>query len=254
MFKPHITTIFFSILIVSCSPEINSENQDKEDFINNDATEYSDSTSYASPTLYEAGNYSISFKKAESQGCNGLELMTPPTESEFIDKDSMVVRNGDRLIFTLESGDTTILQNKPYNEDEEDYLNTALYSFSGTVNGLNHWEVFAFGYECHYTVLVNKKSGNKTTVIGRPVASPDSKLVICGNPDLEAAYTINGFDILNYKNEELNKVGQLELLDWGPYEASWKNDSVAIIKKGEFDAEWNLIKSCVEMTIVKNGG
>ncbi|MEO9533876.1 MAG: hypothetical protein ABJG68_02680 [Crocinitomicaceae bacterium] len=205
-------------------------------------------------TEYTIGDFTIRFTDETISDCNGLELMIPPNEEDYIDTDKSVFRVGDKLFFILNSGDTTVLANEPFDEENPNYNESAIYRFVGSVEGINHWEIFTIGYECHYTILLNKDSGNITKVIGRPVASPSSELILCGNPDLESGYTINGFDLVEYKKDRLLKIGQLELLDWGPYECSWKNDSVAIIKKGIMDETYTLRKSCIEMHFIKNGG
>jgi len=195
--------------------------------------------------------YEVLFKEQNSDDCGGLELMMPPKEEDYIEQDELVFRASGDLHFILESGDTLILENESFDEQKQNFSSSGFYTFAGSVERSNYWEVFVIGYECHYTVLVNKLNGNTLKVIGRPLVSPDGQLVICGNPDIESGYTINGFDILEQRNGTLFPIGQLELSDWGPFKSSWKNDSVAIIEKGVLDENFDVQRSCVEMIFSK---
>lgn len=93
--------------------------------------------------------YEVLFKEQNSDDCGGLELMMPPKEEDYIEQDELVFRASGDLHFILESGDTLILENESFDEQKQNFSSSGFYTFAGSVERSNYWEVFVIGYECH---------------------------------------------------------------------------------------------------------
>lgn len=162
-----------------------------------------------------------------------------------------VSRNGDSLLFeTVENG-LVVLEDIPFLNDDD--IDCAFYSFQGDVNGSDFWELFATGYEFHWSVLVSKKTGKMSEMSGRPTFSPDQKWLLTGNTDLEAAFTDNGFELYSLENDEIIEVGHVDPLNWGPMSLKWLNNREILVTAGMIDySTYDMSFKNVVLTMVED--
>jgi hypothetical protein len=152
-------------------------------------------------------------------------------EKELLQNTSLVTRHSDSLIFKLKNNNQLILKN--------DSLDTswAMYEYEGELKNIDFWVVNVTYYEWYNTILVDRENGDTTITIGRPIVSPDKKYVMCGNVDLLATFTFNGLELYKLNKGKLDKIGQIELIDWGPSNIYWKDDNIIFIKQTRIDKE-----------------
>lgn len=151
------------------------------------------------------------------------------SENELLQKLSNVYRHSDSLIFKLKNNNQFVLVNDSLEES------WAMYSYAGELKNIGYWYTDVFYYEWYNTILVNQNNGDTTITIGAPVVSPDNKYIICGNVDLLASFTINGFELYQLVNSKIQKIGMTELNDWGPSEIYWKDLDIIYIKQTRID-------------------
>lgn len=80
-------------------------------------------------------------------------------------------------------------------------------------------------------MLVNRESGELTYIEGLPYFSPSNTRFVTIGLDMEAGYNMNGIEYFNYSKESISKVWQLNILNWGPKNIKWQNDSTLIVQR-----------------------
>lgn len=150
-------------------------------------------------------------------------------------KNEKVRRQGDSLIFKLKSGREVIIKDfRP--EEEETYMNTSMvHEYLGAVG--NYSEVRVMAFESYWFLLVNHITGAIDTTFGMAVQSLDGKYLITANPDIEAGYTFNGFELFEIVDSKLVKIGQHEIQDWGPEAVKWVTNDELIVTASRIDRE-----------------
>jgi len=139
-------------------------------------------------------------------------------------KDSAgVKRIGDSLFFKISNGRTATL----VNTKGENY---GSYLYLGKLNDIGQYLIQGSFDEWSSNYLISEVTGDTTEMCGLPVVSPDRKLLISGNADLIAGFSINGFDLFEIENKSLRKAGRRELSDWGPEEIKWVNENEILAK------------------------
>lgn len=77
--------------------------------------------------------------------------------------------------------------------------------------------------------LVNTTSGEIINLIGRPYFSPNGKYLISLGNDIEAGYSINGFQLLRHEKGKITEIGRFQPSSWGCNSALWlSNDSLVL--------------------------
>ncbi len=83
--------------------------------------------------------------------------------------------------------------------------------------------------------LVSSKSGESFGIIGRPFFSPDGKTIIALGFDIEAGYSINGFQILQNYNGKMTDLGTYSPKNWGCVSAKWLSNQKLILKNQSYE-------------------
>lgn len=131
-------------------------------------------------------------------------------------RDSAAVkRHGDSLIITAGGKEIILVNNHSDTCDA-----TANHEYRGFNKDLGKYIVHSIYWEWYNYILIDKESGDTVVACGEPIASPDKRFFMCGNADLVAQFTFNGFEL--YENRHKPKlICQRELLKWGPHEIKW---------------------------------
>ena len=147
------------------------------------------------------------------------------SEEIYLLRDSAFVkRHGDSLIFTAGGKEIVLINNHSDTSDA-----TADHNYRGFNRDLGKYIVYSVYWEWYNYMLIDKGSGDTTVICGEPVLSPDKKFFICGNADLLAQFTFNGFEL--YENLPKPKlICQRELMKWGPQEIKWIAKNTLLVK------------------------
>ncbi len=148
-----------------------------------------------------------------------------PSDSAYIEKHKeFVSRTGDTLYLKCDNG---IIIKLKSNRDDGDY---EVYDFKYINKDLNAFVLLCSFYEAADVWLVNKANGDTLKTIGYPVVSPNKKQFVCYNIDLEAAFSLNGFELFDHTNGKYQRKGLREINDWGPESVKWKDDTTLIVR------------------------
>jgi hypothetical protein len=150
-------------------------------------------------------------------------------ESFYLQKDSSLVkRNGDTLFLKTSQKTVTFLNNK---SEDDSY---AQYSYNGYLSDLNQFLVYGVFYEWFEYFLIDGITGDTTMCSSSPLLSPDKKMFITGNDDLEAGFNFNGLAL--YKNSHKPElIGSRALNKWGPNSIKWFDNSTLLIECNVLD-------------------
>lgn len=212
----HFLIILAAIFLVSCTDTTQRNNE--------------------KPLLSEIDSFNLGNKiffidsstKSEFDALNAEKLAAPESsESVNLSNDaSLVSRNGDTLSLKLTNGNTaSLVDNKA---DSDSFV---VYKYLGRITAIGHFVCFASLYEGYSYVLVNASTGEITYTCGAPTLSPDNRILIAANADLEAAFTYNGFEMFLVEGSKLKQVGTRELHKWGPNKIKWKTNSELLVER-----------------------
>jgi len=147
------------------------------------------------------------------------------SDSAYIEKHKeFVSRTGDTLFLKCDNGKVIKLKS---NRDDGDY---EVYDFKYINKDLNAFVLLCSFYEAADVWLVNKTNGDTLKTIGYPVVSPNKKQFVCYNIDLEAAFSLNGFELFDNTNGNYKRKGLREINEWGPERVKWKDDTTLIVR------------------------
>jgi len=82
--------------------------------------------------------------------------------------------------------------------------------------------------------LVNSITGEINNIGGEPIFSPNGKLLISIGFDIEAQYSMNGFEIYSILNGKLKKIHTFHPNSWGFINGKWIDNNTIILKSGTF--------------------
>jgi hypothetical protein len=129
-----------------------------------------------------------------------------------------VKRIDKKLVLKINNDTDIVLEDKGNGDD------VLLYSFRDYIKAINSYMVEIQYYEGGAYYLINKSSGNKITIPGLIKISPDKTRIVSYNLDLISRYTTNGFVIYKLTNNSFLKEYEVEIEDWGPSNADWKDN------------------------------
>ncbi|MFY0252381.1 hypothetical protein ACDQ55_00355 [Chitinophaga sp. 30R24] len=150
----------------------------------------------------------------------------PPVDSSEADvlaKDSLVKREGNKLVIQLQNGKQRIMTNN--NSDGDDYIG---YTYAANYPAIKRKGFFVAYYEGNGYELINALDGDSMMTWSAPSISPDKKYMVTASMDLVAAFDPNGFQLFSINNNEIKQIGEANLDDWGPGMVQWINNKTIL--------------------------
>jgi hypothetical protein len=145
-----------------------------------------------------------------------------------------VYRKGSQLIFTLDNGHKTIVQ-----DDTTDTDQTSTHYYWGELSKAHQWVLWVGFWEGSGALLVDQRTGQNTHIWGQPVDSPDGKHVITYSYDM--AYNPTGLQLYQVNANGIQQLWERNT-SWGPTAIKWlSNRSIAIEKQDMPDSPDNWI-------------
>ena len=141
---------------------------------------------------------------------------------------SRVKRDDNELFVKLDDGSWFQLQTNP------DYDETS-HAFEYYFDNWGFYSIRVQWGEGNGYKLVNSKTGEITNIIGRPFFSPNGTLIIALGNDIEAVYSINGFQLLSNNSETVSELGTFSPKTWGCKSLKWLSNNRLILKNESFE-------------------
>lgn len=161
-------------------------------------------------------------KQSEGGAADSLEQVV-------LKQDTAVKRMGDSLLLPVENGERVALVNNK--SDGDDYAD---YTYDAFLPEINCYGIWGGYYEASDYVLVNRTTGVSLHVWGKPVISPDKKMLVCPSFDIEAGFIPNGMQLFVHDNGKLENIGDVALDKWGPNRVMWLDNGVIAVEQ-----KWN---------------
>ena len=198
--------------------------------------------------FFKLGKFIFKVQEITQSEFEKVPLFVPVTEEEIaLEKDGeFVERSGDSLIFYTLNKNKVILKNDTAMDNMESFAN---YSFQGSIPDINHWLVKGSYWEYWDYILINKATGKKINAYSLPLISPGRDFIICGNLDLDAGFTFNGFQLFYIKNGEIEAPLELALEIWGPQNLKWAGPNELVCEKISMDEHHNETRSYIKLII-----
>ncbi|MGX5816962.1 hypothetical protein ACWKWU_02125 [Chitinophaga lutea] len=173
------------------------------------------------------------------------ELEQSEDEAQHLEEaGDRVTRVADSLFFKLDNGKTLKLANNPCDcEELADYL------FHSYIPALKSWLVYQGGYEWFTFVLVGKRNGDTTQILGPPQVSPDGKKFIVSNHDLVAGFTDNAYAVYAVNGDQFRETDRVYPEHIGSGVIKWKNATTLYARLFTADSTMNLQEHLVRLQL-----
>lgn len=136
---------------------------------------------------------------------------------------SRVKREGNEIYLKLDNGQWFQLRTNP---DFDEVAHAFEYYFEK----LGFYSIRVQWGEGNGYKLVNSQTGQVTNLIGRPFFSPDGSLLVSLGNDIEAGYSINGFQMLANNSGIITELGKFTPATWGCESGKWLSNNRLILK------------------------
>lgn len=179
---------------------------------------------------------------------NGTKLDS--LRAHYLMKDSSIVKEvGDTLFLAVANNKKVALTNIPLiavsadnDTSIEDYYER--YWYQGFNEDIEKYVVYVLLYETSHFLLIDKKTGDKSTFYNEPMISPNKEYFICGASNLRDEHDedFNGLQL--YKNaSKIVLTASRQLKKWGPTEIKWLGNSSLLVKCDVLDSsQYNNVK------------
>lgn len=91
-------------------------------------------------------------------------------------------------------------------------------------------------YEGNNYAIIDQTNGKKTYMFGKPFFSPDNRLLVSINCDIEAEYSDNGFQLFEFSGRQLKQIWEFKPTLWGPTDIKWIDNYTAISRVQRIDS------------------
>ena len=152
------------------------------------------------------------------------------------------------LNFKLRNGQEMTLKN---DTSESDFI---AYSFIESLQNIDYWFIRVSYYEGLSFLLVDKQTGEKIDIYGKPYFSANNAWFVTYSFDIESGFESNGFQLFEIRYGKAKLKWTKDIKDWGPSVIKWLNDSSVLIEQSRFSTNSNESKvslSYKKMKIIK---
>jgi|GEM_PF-3624182 len=134
-----------------------------------------------------------------------------------------VTRDSQGLSLRLKNGQWLTVRN---NSDFDEVAHSFEYFFEE----FGYYSLRVQWSEGNAYKLVNAEDGSIIRLIGRPYFSPEGKYLIAISTDLEAGYSVNGFEVYTKQANTWKKLTEYHPKLWGPVDLKWISPQQAILR------------------------
>jgi hypothetical protein len=123
-----------------------------------------------------------------------------------------------------------------------DNVNQKIYTYYGYSEKLSSYFIIESLYETGNNLLINKKTGVKKIIYGKPIISPDFKYFLSFQGDLAYDLIENGIQLWKINNDDYSKIWEMKLIDWQVIDIKWINTYTILVKEINLNKEEKYLK------------
>ena len=157
----------------------------------------------------------------------------------FLTEDTLAITKKDKMLI-LPCKDTLVKLKDidPQDESVEDDMDMAIYDYIGKVDLLNQYVIRGSYFEAGDYFFIDKDTGKKTSLIGKPFLSPDGKHIVCLNmEEMDGVGYISLYEMVGKTTFKLKTKVEAIISYWLPYD--WGKEPIFFSKKGYLYASMN---------------
>ncbi len=136
--------------------------------------------------------------------------------------DGRVQRRGDLLILRPAQGPAVTLKPEPSSEEGPEGRNIGYY-YWGSLPQAHQWVVDVATDEGSVVLLVDQRTGRRTTLLGAPSVSPDGRYLLSVCEDVTSGATPTDLSLYRCGSGAPQLVWSRDPLRWGPRAARWRD-------------------------------
>jgi hypothetical protein len=135
--------------------------------------------------------------------------------------DGRVQRQGERLVLHPAQGPAITLQPVPSPDGPEGHDNA--YYYWGTLPLAHQWVVDVATDEGPAVLLIDQRTGRRTSLLGAPSTSPDGRHLLAVCEDVTSGSTPTNISLYRCGSSAPQLLWSRDLTDWGPRAARWRD-------------------------------
>lgn len=142
--------------------------------------------------------------------------------------DGRVQRQGEQLRLRPAQGPAVLLTPQPSSEDGPQGVDIAYY-YWGSLPAAHQWVVDVVMDDGSSVLLVDQRTGRRTTLLGQPSVSPDGRHLLSMSEDVISGGTPTNLSLYRCDGPAPQLVWSRDLAAWGPRAARWRDARHAVL-------------------------
>jgi len=164
-------------------------------------------------------------------------LPARPSDSENLSEvteaplptDGRVQRQGELLVLQPAQGPVVTLRPVPSPDGPEG--NDNAYYYWGSLPAAHQWVIDVSTDEGPAALLVDQRTGRRTTLLGWPTVSPDKRYLLSVCEDVASGGTPTNLSLYRCDGAAPQLIWMRDLVDWGPRRAHWRDARHVVLEQ-----------------------
>jgi hypothetical protein len=152
--------------------------------------------------------------------------------------DGRVQRRGELLVLKPAQGPSVTLKPEPSSEDGPEGRNIGYY-YWGSLPLAHQWVIDVATDEGSAVLLVDQRTGRRTTLLGAPSVSPDGRYLLSVCEDMMSGGTPTEISLYRCGSGAPQQLWSRDLQRWGPRAARWRDAHHVVLQQVLPDADPN---------------
>jgi hypothetical protein len=155
--------------------------------------------------------------------------------------DGRVQRRGETLVFRPAQGPAITLRPVPSPDGPEG--NDNAYIYWGSLPAAHQWVVDVSTDEGPAVLLVDQRTGRRTSLLGAPALSPDGRYLLSVCEDVASGGTPTEMSLYRTDGLAPQLVWSRTLVNWGPRRARWRDARHVVLEQAHADPSGDVMAS-----------
>jgi|GEM_PF-1089374 len=152
--------------------------------------------------------------------------------------DGRVQRQGEQLILRPTQGPAVTLKPEPASEDGPEGKDIGYY-YWGSLPQVHQWVIDVATDEGPAVLLIDQRTGHRTSLLGAPSVSPDGRYLLSVCEDMTSGATPTDLSLYRCGSGAPQLVWSRDPQHWGPRTARWRDARHVVLLQAHPDADPN---------------